>query len=205
MAGSKKKAPVYYVWFDTEYSSLELDSASLLQVAMMITDADLQRVAPPEEDLKLPVRIAPDCPLSPWVEKHLSGLLKKCRGRGAVPAESLDGLLTDYLDRWTGTPFRTVQKRPLMAGNSVHNDWFLARRFLPRFTARLHYRLLDVSALKIEWLARGGKEFDKDDPKTVAAFFPQADLRRLRQHDAYYDIIASAAELAFYRKHLFAG
>ena len=29
-----------------------------------------------------------------------------------------------------------------------------------------------------------------------------ADLARLRQHDAYYDIIASAAELAYYRQHL---
>jgi oligoribonuclease (3'-5' exoribonuclease) len=90
-----------------------------------------------------------------------------------------------------------------MAGNSIHTDWMLARKFLPVFTGRLHYRLLDVSALKIQWLdLTDGAEFKKDDPKTVKKYFPEADLRRLRRHDAYYDIVASAAELACYRSHM---
>ena len=197
------KASTAYVWFDTEFTSLELDEAQLLQVAVMLTDRNLKRITPPEEDLSFHIRLSDTVPLSPWVEKNLPDLVKKCRSHAAVPIEEADEKLTAFVDRWCGTPTKTIQKRPLMAGNSVHTDWILARKFLPTFTSRLHYRLLDVSALKIQWLdLTEGEEFSKDDPKMVKKYFPEADLRRLRQHDAYYDIIASAAELAYYRAHM---
>jgi len=199
----QKKTSTAYLWFDTEFTSLELDDARLLQVSAMLTDKDLKRLTPPEEDLNIYIRLPDTEPVSAWVEQHLPDLLKKCRSRTAVPVEEVDEKLTAYVDRWCGTPTKTIQKRPLMAGNSVHTDWILARKFFPVFTARLHYRLLDVSALKIQWLDLiDGKEFKKDDPQTVKQYFPEADLRRLRQHDAYYDIIASAAELAYYRAHM---
>jgi oligoribonuclease len=197
------KASTAYVWFDTEFTSLELDEAQLLQVAVMLTDKNLKRITPPEEDLNFYIRLSDTVPLSPWVEKNLPELVKKCRSREAVSLEEVDAKLTDYVDRWCGTPMKTIQKRPLMAGNSIHTDWILARKFLPTFISRLHYRLLDVSALKIQWLdLTEGTEFQKDDLKTVKKYFPEADLRRLRQHDAYYDIVASAAELAYYRAHM---
>lgn len=192
-----------YIWFDTEFTSLDLDHANLLQVAVMLTDRNLNRMTPPEEDLNLYIRLPENAPVSPWVEKNLPDLVKKCRSRSAVSTDEADARLTAWTDRWCGTPNKTVQKRPLMAGNSVHTDWLLARRFFPVFTGRLHYRLLDVSALKIQWLdLTDGAEFKKDDLKTVKKYFPEADLRRLRQHDAYYDIVASAAELAYYRAHM---
>jgi oligoribonuclease len=197
------KASTAYVWFDTEFTSLELDEAQLLQVAVMLTDKNLKRITPPEEDLNFYIRLSDTVPLSPWVEKNLPELVKKCRSREAVSLEEVDAKLTDYVDRWCGTPTKTIQKRPLMAGNSIHTDWILARKFLPTFISRLHYRLLDVSALKIQWLdLTDGTEFQKDDLKTVKKYFPEADLRRLRQHDAYYDIVASAAALAYYRAHM---
>jgi oligoribonuclease len=198
-----KKSSTAYVWFDTEFTSLDLDEAQLLQVSVMLTDKDLKRLTPPEEDLNLYIRLSDTEPVSAWVEKHLPDLLKKCRSRSAVPVEEVDAKLTAYIDRWCGTPTKTIQKRPLMAGNSVHNDWILSRKFFPVFTSRLHYRLLDVSSLKIQWFdLTDGAEFKKDDPKVVKKYFPEADLRRLRQHDAYYDIVASAAELAYYRAHM---
>ncbi len=197
------KASTAYVWFDTEFTSLELDEAQLLQVAVMLTDKDLKRITPPEEDLNFYIRLSDTVPLSAWVEKNLPDLIKKCRSQAALTLAEVDEKLTAFVDRWCGTPTKTIQKRPLMAGNSVHTDWVLARKFLPVFTSRLHYRLLDVSALKIQWFdLTEGAEFSKDDLKTVKKYFPEADLRRLRQHDAYYDIVASAAELAYYRAHM---
>jgi oligoribonuclease len=198
-----RKASTAYVWFDTEFTSLELDEAQLLQVAVMLTDKNLKRITPPEEDLNFYVRLSETVPLSSWVEKHLPALVKKCRSNTAVPLEEVDARLTAFVDRWCSTPTKTIQKRPLMAGNSIHTDWILARKFLPTFVSRLHYRLLDVSALKIQWLdLTEGAEFKKDDPKTIKKYFPEADLRRLRQHDAVYDIVASAAELAYYRARM---
>ena len=198
-----KKTSTAYVWFDTEFTSLDLDEALLLQVSVMLTDKDLKRITPPEEDLNLYIRLPEDAKISAWVQKNIPDLIKKCRSTSAVPVEEVDEKLTAYLDRWCGTPTKTIQKRPLMAGNSVYNDWILSRKYFPVFTSRLHYRLLDISALKIQWFDLvGGEEFKKDDPQTLKKYFPEADLRRLRQHDAYYDIIASAAELAYYREHL---
>jgi oligoribonuclease len=200
---TKKIPSTAYVWFDTEFTSLDLDHARLLQVSVMLTDKDLKRLTPPEEDLNLYVRVDEQVPLSPWVQKNLPELVKKCRSRSAVAVEEIDEKLTAMIDRWCGTPTKTIKKRPLMAGNSVHNDWILARRFLPTFVSRLHYRLLDVSTLKVQWLdLTDGQEFDKNDAQNVKKYFPEADLRRLRQHDAYYDIVASAAELAYYRSHM---
>lgn len=199
----KKIPSTAYVWFDTEFTSLDLDEAQLLQVSVMLTDKDLKRLTPPEEDINFYVRVADGVPLSPWVQKNLPDLVKKCRSNKAVPVEEIDEKLTAFIDRWCDTPNKTIKKRPLMAGNSVHNDWILARKFFPEFVSRLHYRLLDVSTLKVQWLdLTDGEEFDKQDPKLVKKYFPEADLRRLRQHDAYYDIVASAAELAYYRAHM---
>lgn len=199
----KKIPSTAYVWFDTEFTSLELDEAQLLQVSVMLTDKDLRRITPPEEDINVYIQVDERVPLSVWVQKNLPDLVKKCRSRSAVPVDEIDKKLTAFIDRWCATPTKTIKKRPLMAGNSVHNDWILARRFFPEFVSRLHYRLLDVSTLKVQWLdLTDGEEFDKNDTQLVKKYFPEADLRRLRQHDAYFDIVASAAELAYYRKHL---
>jgi len=112
-----RKASTAYVWFDTEFTSLELDEAQLLQVAVMLTDKNLKRITPPEEDLCFYIRLSDTVPLSPWVEKNLPELVKKCRSHAAVPVEEVDEKLTAFVDRWCGTPNKTVQKRPLMAGN----------------------------------------------------------------------------------------
>jgi oligoribonuclease len=198
-----RKESTAYVWFDTEFTSLELDEALLLQVAVMLTDKNLKRITPPEEDLNFHIRLPENASISPWVQKNIPDLVKKCQSRSAVPVDEVDAKLAAFLDRWCGTPTKTIQKRPLLAGNSIHTDWMLARKFLPTFAGRLHYRLLDVSALKIQWLdLTNGEEFKKDDPHTIKKYFPEADLRRLRQHDACYDIVASAAELAYYRSHM---
>ena len=45
---SELKKSTAYVWFDAEFTSLELDQARLLQVAVIITDINLQRIAPVE-------------------------------------------------------------------------------------------------------------------------------------------------------------
>ena len=101
-------------------------------------------------------------------------------------------------------PAGEEKRKPVLAGNSIHCDWYLARRFLPHFIRRLHYRHLDVTALKLQWRDwfKGG-EFDKARTGLTAKFFagPAGSVRG-RQHDAYYDVQASIAELNYYRKQL---
>jgi oligoribonuclease len=204
MSERPDNADKFYVWFDTEYSDLELETAWLLQVAALITDSSLKRVLPPECDVRLTVRLPDEAALSPWVVQNLPDLVKTCRSPGAVSIEEADMRLAGYVDAVAGLPAERENQRPVMAGNSLHADWWLARRFLPRFLSRLHYRHLDVTALKLEWMRLyPGVEFEKENPEIIRRYFPEAVLPVSGiRHDAYYDVHASIAELAFYRRFL---
>jgi oligoribonuclease (3'-5' exoribonuclease) len=78
----------------------------------------------------------------------------------------------------------------------------MARRFLPRFISRLHYRLLDVSTLKILWKDAGFPPFEKESDEHLRPYWP-GEFDGLRPHDALFDIKASIAELRFYRSRIF--
>jgi len=201
MSETNKKTSAY-VWFDAEFTSLELDQARLLQVAVILTDTHLRRLHPPEADLNLCIRLEEGESVSPWVAENLPSLVERCRTDEAVSLEEADRQIASMLDQYCGTD-NEMADRPVLAGNSVHNDWFLMRRFLPKFGSRLHYRLLDVSTLKIQWLDWiGGEPFDKENPAALNRYFPEAEISAANAHDALFDIKASIAELAFYRANL---
>jgi oligoribonuclease len=193
-----------YVWFDTEYSDLDLEAAALLQVAAVITDGALTRVLPASSDVRLAVRLADGTALSQWVEEYFERLIAVCRSPAAASLEEADARLSAYVEAAQEASGRCRDGRPVLAGNSVHADWRLACRFLPRFAGRLHYRHLDVTAFKLEWKRRSPEaEFEKGDPATIRAHFADAVLPEdMGRHDAYYDVQASIAEMAFYREHL---
>lgn len=203
---SEAKKTSAYIWFDAEFTSLELETARLLQVAVIITDTELNRLHPVSADLNLCIRLEEGAQVSEWVEENLSGLVARCRSDEAVTVEEADRRIAAMLDEYAGTPFASVSDRPVLAGNSVHNDWALMRRLLPEFGSRLHYRLLDVSTVKIQWMdLKGEAPFDKDSIERLNEYFPAAGIDAANAHDALFDIKASIAELAFYRRNLFAG
>lgn len=202
MASVSKPRNVY-LWFDTEFTSLDFDTTELLQVAVMATDDQLVRLTPPENDLNLVLKLNPDVEISPWVQQNLGSLLEACRGDDAVSLAQADAALVAYLDEIVSRP-DVSRDRPVLAGNSIHGDWLLARKYLPRFTSRLHYRHLDVTSVKLEWqnFYEGG-EFNKEDTNLIRQYFPDAGCALdTAMHDAHYDVIASAAELAYYRAGL---
>lgn len=195
----------YLVWFDTEYSGLDLEGAHLLQVAALITDLSLHRVLTAERDIHLAIHLPAEATVSPWVEENLPDLVAACRSSASVALSEADHRLADYIDNAVGPPAERENQRPVLAGNSIHADWWLAGKFLPRFSGRLHYRHLDVTTLKLEWQERyPDREFEKEYPENIKCYFPEALFANAdARHDAYYDIQASIAELAFYRQHLF--
>lgn len=193
-----------YVWFDAEFTSLDLENARLLQVAAIITDTELNRLHPASADLNLCIRLDAEEQVSEWVEDNLSELVGRCRSDEAVTVAEADRRIAEMLDEYAGTPFDAIADRPVIAGNSVHNDWVLMRRFLPMFGSRLHYRLLDVSTVKIQWMdLKGLPAFDKDNVELLNQYFPSAGIDAANAHDALFDIKASIAELAYYRANLF--
>jgi oligoribonuclease len=203
MSDTELKKTKAYAWFDAEFTSLDLDTARLLQVAVILTDAELNRLHPEESDLNLCIKLEEGEEVSPWVAENLSGLVEQCRSDEAVSVEEADRRIAALLDQYCGTPCKEMADRPVLAGNSVHNDWFLMRRFLPQFGSRLHYRLLDVSTLKIQWQDWVGQQpFDKESVDQLNQYFPGGGIDAANAHDALFDIKASIAELAFYRSSL---
>jgi len=194
-----------YLWFDTEYSTLELAKAELLQVALVITDANLNRITSPSEDLNLYIRLDKKTKLSPWIMENMPTLVSNCRSANAVSADEADKRLAAYIDRTVTVPLGDDKKKPILAGNSIHSDWYLLLKYLPRMYKRLHYRHLDVTTLKLQWQDHAlGDKFEKDDVKLVKKYFPGLVVNEnSKLHDAYYDCQASIAELAYYRKQLF--
>jgi oligoribonuclease len=194
-----------YLWFDTEYSSLELGKAELLQVALVITDVHLNRIAPVSDDLNLFIRLEKGAKLSPWILENMPDLLDRCRSTQAVSVEEVDRRLSAYIDRTVVVPLGDDKKKPILAGNSIHSDWYLLMKYLPQCYQRIHYRHLDVTTLKLQWQDHAlGEKFEKDDVNLVKKYFPGlVQNENSKLHDAYYDCQASIAELAYYRAKLF--
>ena len=203
-----------YCWFDTEFTSLEMDAASLLQVALVVTGTDLVPIVPDDcpdvpDSIRrrngISVYLQPPDGWEPgtFIAENMPSVVEACRA-SAFDVEDGDRFLSAYLDAAVGAASESIKERPVMAGNSIHADWFFVRRDLKRFHSRLHYRLLDVSSIKIEWrVGRGGPgpELDKGNAPELRAAFPAADLEGGAAHDAYYDAQASLAELAWYRSN----
>src|SRR3990172_5758134 len=119
ITGHRNQACDFYVWFDTEYSELELERARLLQVAALITDTSLRRVVPPEHDIILPIKLPAGEKLSPWVEDNIPDLVRACRSGLAVDLAEADNRLAAYVDALVGPPAEREDRRPVLAGNSI--------------------------------------------------------------------------------------
>ena len=80
-----------------------------------------------------------------------------------------------------------TKDKPYLAGNSIWQDRRFIRKYMPKLDNYLHYRMIDVSAIKIV-----GKYWN-----------PKVDYRKKGSHRAYDDIVESINELKHYKEHLF--
>lgn len=192
-----------YVWFDAEFSSLELDNAVLLQVAAMVTDSHLELLSNHTTSIEIAIKLDEKIIPSKWVSEHLNSLVDRCRGIDAVHIDDADEKLYSWLQLHFPSDIKQMNERPILAGNSIHNDWFMVRKFLPNFNSKLNYRLLDVSSFKTGWEGLGKYEsFDKSKLDLLNMYYPGPKIDKLEPHDALFDIKASIAEMAYYYEKL---
>ena len=192
-----------YIWYDTEFSSLDMNEARLMQVAAVITDHTLTRILPAERDLNLCVALPEDTKCSAWVNQHLQPLVQQCRSDGALSLAEVNSQFAAYIDAAVGEPTSEKSKRPLFAGNSLQCDLQLAHRDLPDIVDRVNYRVVDVSSWKMVWQnSYKQAPFDKATRSNIAKYFPGEYNSAEGAHDAHFDVLASIAELNFYLKHL---
>ncbi len=172
------------IWVDCEMTGLDTKNDALVEIAVLITDAQLNVIGE-GVDLVIKCDQVKLDGMSEVVRKmhEDSGLLKEIPS--GVSLETADNAIAEYLTKYQVAP----GKSPL-AGNSVYMDRAFISRDLPKLNSYLHYRTIDVSTIKE--LAR------RWYPKTY--FSAPA---KEGNHRALGDIRDSIDELDYYRETIF--
>jgi oligoribonuclease len=176
---TQDKTPL--VWIDMEMSGLVPERDRILEVAMVVTDAELATIAEaPVYVLHQPDEVLEAMDSWNKATHGKSGLVDKVRA-STLDEATVEAKLIEFLK-----PIVGARIAPL-AGNTVHQDRRFMARYMPAFDQYLHYRIVDVSTLKE--LARRWR------PDVLAG------LAKEGRHEALADVYESIEELKHYRRH----
>jgi oligoribonuclease len=173
------------VWIDCEMTGLDLRRDALIEVAVLVTDADLNLL---DEGLDVIIHTHDDVldTMVPFVrDMHASsGLTEQVRASTVTLGEA-EKMVLDYIKKHVPEP-----KSSPLCGNSIGTDRGFLARDMPTLDEHLHYRMIDVSSIK-ELAKRWYPRVYQSQPGKGLA------------HRALADIRESVQELAFYRQTLF--
>ncbi|HYI31880.1 MAG TPA: oligoribonuclease [Glaciibacter sp.] len=172
------------VWIDCEMTGLDLESDELVEIAVVITDYDLNLVDPGLDIVIKPDGSALDSMGDFVRQMHTtSGLIEEIPN--GVSVADAEYQVLEYVLK-----FIPADQRAPLAGNSIGTDRAFLTKFMPRLDAQLHYRNVDVSSIKElarRWYPRA---YFNSPPKDGG-------------HRALADILESIRELAYYRQAVF--
>jgi oligoribonuclease len=173
------------VWIDCEMTGLDLHRDALIEVAALVTDADLNLL---DDGVDVIIHTHDDVldTMVPFVrDMHAtSGLTDEVRASTVTLGEA-ETLVLDYIKHHVPEP-----KSSPLCGNSIATDRGFLARDMPVLDEHLHYRMIDVSSIK-ELAKRWYPRVYQSQPAKGLA------------HRALADIRESVRELAFYRQTLF--
>lgn len=174
------------VWLDMEMTGLDPAKERIIELATIITDGNLNEIAVgPELVIHQPDEIL--AAMDDWNRKHhtASGLVERVKA-SAITDGDAEAQTLAFVNAHVPSP----KDRPVLAGNSIHQDRRFIRRYLPRLDARLHYRMVDVSSIK----------------EVARRWYPQIISKQPQKNDSHRaldDIRESIEELRYYRAHIF--
>lgn len=173
------------VWIDCEMTGLDLGSDKLIEIAVLVTDADLNVLG---DGVDVVIH-ADDAALSSMIdvvaEMHSkSGLIDEVKA-STVDLATAEAMVLDYVGEHVKQP-----KSAPLAGNSIATDRAFIARDMPALDSFLHYRMIDVSSIK-ELCRRWYPRIYFGQPAKGLA------------HRALADIHESIRELRFYRRTAF--
>jgi len=172
------------VWIDCEMTGLDIERDALIEIACLVTDAELNLL---DEGIDLIIK-----PTAEALE-GMPEVVREMHTTSGLLAELPDGisvaeagqLVLDYVRGHVAEP-----KRVPLCGNSIATDrWFIARD-MPELDAYLHYRMIDVSSIK----------------ELARRWYPRAYFSSPVKHGghrALADIRESVQELRYYREAVF--
>lgn len=169
------------IWIDLEMTGLDTCNDVILEIATIITDAQLNILAE-----------GPVCAIhqsdsvlagmNEWNQTHhsKSGLIERVR-QSTLDAAAAEKMTLDFVQQ------HVPAKASPMCGNSICQDRRFLARLMPELEAYFHYRNLDVSTLK----------------ELVRRWYPEQAFSKTTQHSALSDIRDSIEELQHYRNTVF--
>jgi oligoribonuclease len=165
------------LWIDMEMTGLDVTREVIIEAAAVVTTFDLDELDTYEAVVQQPQHYLDA--MDEWNTKHhgQSGLTARVpTGR---PPHDVENDLIEIVAR------HFPDKKPVLAGNSIAQDRLFIDRHMPRLSAKLHYRMLDVTSWKIVFVEKFGLDYDKK-----------------KNHRALDDIRESIGELKFYLQYV---
>jgi oligoribonuclease len=143
-------------WIDMEMSGLDVETEVIIEVAAIITDLNLKEIDSYEAVVKQPQHYI--SAMDDWNKAHhtQSGLIAKIPF-GSEPETVEQNLIRLVKKHWSNA------ERPVLAGNSIHQDKIFIDKYFLELSPLLHYRMLDVSSWKIIFKEKLNFSYNKNN------------------------------------------
>jgi oligoribonuclease len=172
------------VWVDLEMTGLDVNTQTIIEMACIITDSNLNILA---ESTNMVIHHSDEVlsNMSEWCIKEFakSGLTEESR-KSKISLKEAEEQMVEFLKKYT------LAKECPLAGNTVHMDKRFLDKYMQKFTDHLHYRIIDVSSIKELCMRWYPLEYQKKPEKKLL-------------HRALDDIRESIDELKYYQKVIF--
>ncbi|HEX8152083.1 MAG TPA: oligoribonuclease [Thermoanaerobaculia bacterium] len=178
-----KRSKTNLVWIDCEMTGLDPDRDVLLEIATIVTNYDLE-ILGRGPVLAIKTTTARLSAMDSWNKRThgQSGLIERVKTEGVTAAEAEKQTL-NFIKKYC------YAKTAPLCGNSIGQDKRFLVKYMPKLHDFLHYKVIDVSSIKL--LASAWYDGKYEAPK------------KKELHRALSDIEESIAELDYYRQNVF--
>lgn len=163
------------LWMDLEMTGLNVEQERIIEAAAIVTDLEMNELAKYHAVVKQDQKFIDG--MDDWnVKTHgESGLIAK------IPFGKDPAVVEEELIHFISENMELDREDPVLSGNSIHQDRRFIDRYWPHFSAKLSYRMLDVSSWKVIFKDKYSMDFHKSG-----------------SHQALDDVRESIAELQYY-------